>query len=110
MNIESTRRGDAVWVRVRGRMDAVSAPGFDEALEQWLEAGTKSLVVDLGEMDYISSAGLRSILAAGKTLKGQGGALVLCNLKGMVKEIFEISGFVSIFPVYPTAEDALANL
>jgi len=91
-------------------MDAVSAPGFDEAFGQWIEEGTKSLVIDLGEMDYISSAGLRSILAAAKVIKDGGGSLALCNLKGMLKEICEISGFGSIFPVYSTAEEALANV
>ncbi len=110
MNIESDKRGNAVWVRISGRMDAVSAPRFDEAFGQWIEEGAKNLVVDLGEMDYISSAGLRSILSAGKGVKARGGSLALCNLKGMVKEIFEISGFVSIFPVYSTAEEALAQI
>ena len=109
MRIESEDRSKAVVVRVIGRMDAVSAPEFDQACAKIVSGGAKNIVVDLDQTDYISSAGLRSILAAGKTLKGQGGQLALCNLKGMVKEIFEISGFLAVFKVYPTAEEAIAN-
>jgi anti-anti-sigma factor len=110
MKLESEDKSKAVVVRVIGRMDAVSAPEFDQACAKLFSGGAKNLVVDLDQMDYISSAGLRSILAAGKTLKGQGGQLVLCSLKGMVKEIFEISGFVSVFPVFPSAEDAVSHV
>ncbi len=110
MRIECANRPKAVLVHVIGRMDAVTAPEFDQACGKLIADGAKNLVVDLGEMDYISSAGLRSILAAGKSVKAKGGDLLLCNMKGMVKEIFEISGFLSIFPLYPTADDALGRV
>jgi len=110
MRIESENRSKAVLVHVIGRMDAVTAPEFDQACAKLIADGATKLVIDLGQMDYISSAGLRSILAAGKTVKSRGGDLLLCNMKGMVKEIFEISGFLSIFPLYPTADEALARV
>jgi anti-anti-sigma factor len=109
MNIQVDSKPGALVIRVSGRMDAVTAPEFDQACGKWISEGTTKLVLDLRELHYISSAGLRSILSTGKTVKAQGGQLLLCNLKGMVREIFEISGFFSIFPVYPTEEDALAN-
>lgn len=96
-------------VKVVGRMDATSAPQFEEECAKWIEQGEKNLVVDMGGLEYISSAGLRSILATGKKLKGSGGVLVFGNMQGMVKEVFDISGFTSIFPVYDTLEAALAH-
>ena len=53
-------------------------------------------MLDLGRLDYISSAGLRVVLIAAKRLKSVGGALVLCTLNPSVREVFEISGFASI--------------
>lgn len=108
MIIQADSKPGAVVIRVKGRMDAITAPEFDQACAKLISEGTTKLVVDLREMDYISSAGLRSILSAGKSVRAQGGQLLLCNLQGMVKEIFEISGFLSIFPAHPTEEDALA--
>lgn len=109
MDISGSRRGLSFVVKVSGRMDAVSAPQFEEKCVQWIEAGETHLVVDMGGLEYVSSAGLRSILAVGRKLRSGGGSLIFCNLRGMVHEVFEISGFVSIFPVHNTLETALAH-
>jgi anti-anti-sigma factor len=58
----------------------------------------------------MSSAGLRSILSLGKKVKAQGGSLVFCNLQGMVQEVFDVSGFTSIFSVYASQEEALGAM
>jgi anti-anti-sigma factor len=110
MKIEAARMEKAVVIKVSGRMDAVTAPEFEQACDQWIQGDQKNLVLDLGALDYISSAGLRSVLSTGKKVKAVGGKLLLCSLSGMVKEVFEISGFASIFPLYETAESALAQV
>jgi anti-anti-sigma factor len=61
----------------------------------------------LGELTYFSSMGLRSFVALGKTLQGKGGALRLCRLNGLVKQVFEITGLSQVFPVYESVEAAL---
>lgn len=109
MDFTGTKSGAFLVLAARGRMDALSAPEFEAEAARWLEAGEKRLVVDLAGLDYISSAGLRSILAAAKKLKAQGGDLAFCRLSGIVAEVFAVSGFAKLLPVLPTLEDALAR-
>ena len=96
-------------IAVKGRIDSITSSEFDRTIEQWLNAGENSFILNLGELDYISSAGLRSILAMGKKLKAAKGSLKVVSLKGIVKEVFDIAGFSSIFPLFVSAEDALKN-
>ncbi len=99
--------GQAVTIKVIGRMDAVTAPDFEKQCGQWLDQGENHLAVDLSGLEYISSAGLRAILGTGKKLKARGGSLVFGGMSPMVKEVFTISGFAAIFPVYDDLESAL---
>lgn len=107
MEVEGTKKEKAFVVRVKGRMDAVTAPDFEKRCATWVEADEKVIVLDFNGLEYISSAGLRSILATGKKLKTQGGKLLFCNMNGMVRGVFDISGFASIFPIFETLEQAL---
>lgn len=109
MEFESSKQGEKVVIKVSGRMDAVTAPEFENECGTWMDKGEKNLVIDLGGLEYISSAGLRSILATAKKLKEQQGAIAFCNLSGMVQEVFTISGFGSMFPVCASVEEALAQ-
>ena len=67
------------------------------------------LLVNFSELEYISSAGLRSILATAKQLKARNGEIMFTGLKNTVKEVFEISGFYSIFKTFETEEEALTQ-
>jgi anti-anti-sigma factor len=87
-------------------MDAVTAPEFEKAVETLMGEGETAFVVDMAELDYISSAGLRSILALAKKLKTDGGSLHLAALQDSVREVFDISGFSSIIPVFDSVEAA----
>ncbi len=89
-------------------MDAVTAPEFEQECDRWIDQGSNDLVVDLSGLEYISSAGLRVILGVGKKVKSNQGSLIFGGMSGMVKEVFEISGFSSIFPVHDSLESALA--
>jgi anti-anti-sigma factor len=95
---------------IEGRLDAVSAPEFTERMSQLIDAGSDKIIVNFAELNYISSAGLRSILATAKKLKAKDGTILLTTLQGTVKEVFEISGFESIFQIFNSVEDALAEL
>ena len=110
MKIQIKKDEKVTVVSVKGKMDAVSSPEFDKEIKRLIEEDGGIVIIDLGELDYISSSGLRSILAAGKVLTEKGGRLLLSSLKGMVKEVFEISGFNSIMPIYESLESALSNL
>jgi anti-anti-sigma factor len=90
-------------------MDALSAPQFEDEFVRSLAAGEKRFVVDLSGLDYISSAGLRSILFASKRLKAEGGDMAFCGLTGIVAQVFTVSGFLKILPVFATREDAFQS-
>ncbi len=107
MDITAKSEDKALVVSVSGRMDAVTASDFEKALTEYLDQGNSALVIDFSDLDYISSAGLRSILATAKKMKGMNGTLSLANLKEVVKEVFDISGFSAIIPIYDSVETAL---
>lgn len=106
MDFTSEKKGDHLVVTIKGRMDAVTAPDFEKNCGEAIDAGEKSLIIDMGGLEYISSAGLRGILATAKKLKATGGQIAFANLSGMVQEVFAISGFTTMFPVHDTVEEA----
>ncbi|WP_291322870.1 STAS domain-containing protein [Desulfonatronospira sp.] len=106
MEISSQKMDKALIIIVSGRLDTTTAQDFESTCLD-LIGNEKNIVVDLQEVEYVSSAGLRSILSVGKKVRSDGGSLIFCNLKGMVREVFEISGFASIFNIYETREQAL---
>ncbi len=87
-----------------GRIDAATAPSLENAL------GDREIVVDLSSVEYISSAGLRALLATLKRVKALGGNLVLCSLHPYVKEVFDITGFSRIFTICNSKEEAIRSL
>lgn len=108
MKFEDSVAVDTAVVCVEGRVDATNANLLDAHCKQHMaDHGRKSLVLDLAGVDYLSSAGLRSILTLGKHTQAVGGKLVLCGIQGTVREIFEISGFLSLFPVADDMEKAV---
>jgi len=111
MNIINTgKEKDCLIVSVEGRMDAVTTPEFEQTLGGWIDEGDIRFIVDLAGLDYISSAGLRGILTSVKRLKAAGGQMVLTSLHGTVKEVFEISGFNTIIPIFESVKEALQEM
>ena len=110
MEIDTRKEKNTTIVKVTGKMDAVSSPEFENKLLELMGEGEKDFVIDLAELDYISSAGLRVILATAKRLKEKEGKILLASLKDMVKEVFEISGFSAIIPIYESVDSALNHV
>jgi anti-anti-sigma factor len=90
-------------------MDAENAPQFEQQCRACIAEGFTGLVVDLGGLTYVSSMGLRSFISIAKMLQDKGGALRLCRLSGLVKQVFEITGLLGSFPVYESVEAALVR-
>ena len=107
MTIEQTYVSGQVVLLVAGRMDAESAPQFENKCRSCVAEGLTTLIVDLGDLRYISSMGLRSFLEIGKTLQGKGGALRICRVNGLVKQVFEITGLNRLFKNYESVESAI---
>ena len=75
-----------------------------------MDGGAKKIVVDLAGIEYISSAGLRVILTMVKASKGAVATLAFCSMQSMVAEVFKISGFSSMLPIYATRDEAVSAL
>jgi len=111
MEVSQTRKEKgAIIVSVKGRMDTVTAPDFEKQLSGWIDGGELIFIIDLSGLDYISSAGLRSVLVLTKKVKAKGGRLMLSSLQEPVKEVFEISGFSTIIPIRDSTNDALQEV
>ncbi|MGD8368900.1 MAG: STAS domain-containing protein [Desulfobacterales bacterium] len=102
---------DATLIDIKGRIDHKSAKDFEEALKSHLgEDQTGALVLDLEELEYMTSAGLRVLMIAAKTLAGQQRKLAVAALQPLIAEIFKISRFDLVLKIYPTVEEALQAL
>ncbi len=97
---------ETIVVRPQGRLDAAGAPKLEQELKQRLAKGESRLIVDLTEISYISSNGLRVLLTTLKTARKNGGALKLCGMNARLAEIFEMVGFDQVFEIYETRDQA----
>jgi anti-anti-sigma factor len=109
MNITTEETDGVTTVVFEGSLDTNTAPDAEAKLGELLTAGAAKILIDFAALDYISSAGLRVLLVTGKKLGSSGGSMRLCNLNETVDEVFEISGFSTIFNVFKTRDDALAG-
>lgn len=107
MNIAETRRGNSLVVVPSGRMDSMTSPEFDRHLSAVIERGDVDLVVDLSQLDYISSTGLSAFLAAAKKIKARSGRIALAGLNSRIRLVFEMSGFLRLFPIFDNVDAAL---
>ena len=97
MDIIKNSEGSKLNMALAGRLDTTTSPQLEEALRTSLE-GVTELVFDMGQLDYISSAGLRVMLSAQKTMNKQG-SMVIRNVKPEIMEIFDVTGFVDILNI-----------
>ncbi len=110
LDVTEAQEGGVLVVSPAGRLDSVTAGGFEAQLLKHIGEGTNKMVLDFAKLDYISSAGLRVVLLAGKKLKAAGGKLALCELNQQIREVFAISGFITIFAVHPDRASAAAAI
>ena len=97
MTIQKNRNNDTLTLAVEGRLETTTAPALETVVKTELD-GVKTLVIDFTKLEYISSAGLRVLLAAQKTMNKQG-AMKVTGANEIVKEIFEITGFSEILTI-----------
>ncbi len=97
MNIIKTVEGTTMNLALEGRLDTTTAPQLEEELKRSIE-GVTELNLDFAKLEYLSSAGLRVILAAQKTMNKQG-KMVIRNVNETIMEVFEVTGFSDILTV-----------
>ncbi len=107
MDINESNSGNAVIIQPVGRIDTNTSTEFEEKLVEILDRSETNIVVDLSEIDYVSSAGLRVFLMAAKKLKSLNGNFILAAMNDHIKEVFDISGFTPIFTITPDTASAV---
>ncbi len=105
---DETLEGNVAVVTLVGRLDAGAVAATEKHIQGVLAKGPRLVVLDLAGLSFISSAGLRVLLTTAKLLKAKGGKLALCAVQRYVKEVFDLSGFSTIFPLCATRQDALS--
>ena len=110
MEITETKQNDVSIFKLNGRLDSNTSPELEKKLSDAMEDGSKSMVIDFEDLDYISSAGLRIILKTTKDLKRSEGNIILCAMQDYVKEVFEIAGFDTFLPIESTMDEALSKI
>lgn len=113
MELRTARCADVVILRPAGRIDYANAEAFLQSLSPHLTDCAKardSLLFDFSDLDYISSAGLRVLMLASKTVAPRGGKVVIANPLKVVREILEISRFQYVFPIHATVVAGLSAL
>jgi anti-anti-sigma factor len=106
MEIAEFSDGGHAIVALEGRLDTTTAPQAEAALLAMIERGP--LIVDLAQLRYVSSAGLRVLLKAAKQAKAGGRRFAICALQPSVREVFLISGFDKVIATFETRADAMA--
>lgn len=101
---------DLVIICVSGALDTNSSVQLDSTLTQYLDRGARQIILELSEMDYVSSVGLRVLLSSLKRLKTSDGRLLLSGLNQDVREIFDMAGFSPLFEITPSLDEARSCL
>lgn len=95
LNINATKNVSTLTLELEGRLDTVTAPELQAAIDEQIE-GVSNIVMDCEDLAYISSAGLRVLLTARKSIQGD---LILKKVASSVRDVLEITGFVDILTI-----------
>ena len=111
MEICERTTADIVTLSLSGKLDGTTAKSFEEKILTRIDSGDRRFIIDVSELHYISSAGLRVILIAAKSLAGRGRRLALCSLGPRVAQVIELGEFDSLanLSIYPDRAAALVG-
>ena len=109
LRISSKEEDDVSVISFSGRMDANSSKDGEKAIQEIIDKGKNKVVLCCEDLTYISSSGLRVLLAAVKRLRATGGDLKLTNLSNSIRDIITMTGFNRIFSIFDKVDDALES-
>lgn len=107
MDLREERLDEVTALSVKGRIDSTTAAAFGQKLESAVAAPASRVVVDLRDLDYISSAGFRVLLVAAKRAEDAGSRMVLCGLSAKVRQLFDLGGFLDLFTIAASRDEAV---
>jgi anti-anti-sigma factor len=108
MIVETSRRGDVVFVEITGRVDSVTAPKLQTVVEGVIAQKDRKVVVDMRRLEFVSSAGLRVLLLLAKQMKALSGKVAFVQGPEAVMSVLKLSGFLAMLVVKPTMAEAMA--
>ena len=109
MEFNVSENNGVTVVAIEGSLDTQTAQEAQDKLGDLIDNGADKILVNFDKLEYISSAGLRSLLFAAKQMKSKSGEIRVCSLNDTVMEVFEISGFMTIFNVSNDETEALSK-
>jgi anti-sigma B factor antagonist len=109
MDIQIRNVGDVSILDFVGNLDTNNSPAAEAEVKRLLDDGHDRILFNFGNLNFISSSGLRVLLATAKKLKMTGGKMMVCGLNEIVQEVFDISGFATILSLASNEEEALAS-
>jgi anti-sigma B factor antagonist len=109
LEVGENKNDGVIIFALKGRLDSNTSNDFEERLLSSIQSGENKIILDFENLEYISSAGLRVLLKAARELKGGEGKLLLCSLKDYIREVFDLSGFVSFLPIFDTREEGISS-
>lgn len=107
VNVESMKRVDLITVN--GRVDSSTAPDLEQVLEERTGEGRYNLVLDMSDVDYLSSAGLRALVATLRACKKRGGDVRIANPSERVSEVMSLAGLDALFEMYDDVTAAVGS-
>jgi stage II sporulation protein AA (anti-sigma F factor antagonist) len=110
MDITETRSAGVVTLALSGRLDGTSSGGLETKMLALIDAGDRRFIIDMANVDFMSSVGLRAFVVIAKGLHAVGGRIVLCAVQPPIKQLFELTGLNASFTMRDTREDAAALL
>jgi len=108
MRFAESRVGAALVLALEGRLDSSTSPDLDKRLAALIERGERRVVIDFAKLDYVSSAGLAVLLSATKKIRAHQGDIDLARVNDRILRVFQMSGFVSLYKMFATLEEATA--
>lgn len=110
MALNELKENGVTILAVDGSLDAEETQILEARVLALLEAGETALLFDFSGLDYINSSGLRVLVLAYQRLKKAAGKVAICGIKDYIQEVFEVSGYDRIFPLFPDRGQALAGM
>lgn len=110
MEAQVEEKGDVVVVRIDGRLDAATSPQLEKRINSIIDSGHFKIILNFANVEYLSSAGMRLMLAISKKLKNLEGKVVVCNMHEEVMEVIKMAGFQNVIEIYPSEDESFAHI
>ncbi|NOZ13173.1 MAG: STAS domain-containing protein [Acidobacteria bacterium] len=110
MDIQVSETGNYILLRIEGKLDSTTSMEFGTIAESKAKEKPTNMIIDLSELSYISSSGLRIFLQLAKIVKQNGTKLFLAAMQGQVKEIFDLAGFTPYFSIVNSVDEASSRM